>query len=76
MRVTARNGRTSVALRVDPEVIPASGLLDILRLVAAGVRQAALDPQVSLASLWQAPVELPATLFPRLLPAPPAGAVA
>ena len=54
VRVTARNGRTSVALRVDPEVIPAAGLLDILRLVAVGVRQAALDPQASLAALWQA----------------------
>jgi Condensation domain len=80
VRVTARNGRTSVALRVDPEVIPAAGLLDILRLVAAGVRQAALDPQASLATLWQATESgddgLPATLFPAKLPAPPAGAVA
>jgi hypothetical protein len=77
VRVTARGGRTSVALRVDPEVIPAAGLLDILRLVAAGVRRAALDPQVPLAALWQADQLLPATLFPRRLSAAaPAGAVA
>ncbi|HEU5269475.1 MAG TPA: condensation domain-containing protein [Jatrophihabitans sp.] len=76
VRVTARGGRLSVALRVDPDVIPADGLLDILRLVAAGVRQACLNPRVSLAQLWQTPDELPAELFPRRLPQPPARAAA
>jgi hypothetical protein len=72
VRVTARGGRTSVALRVDPEVIPADGLLDILRLVASGVRRLCLDPQVSLAELYEIPGQLPAELFPRRLPERPA----
>lgn len=76
VRVTARDGRTSVALRVDPDVIPADGLLAILRLVAAGVQQICLNPQVNLAELWQAPAELPAELFPRRLPQPPASKAA
>ncbi|MFL6161137.1 MAG: condensation domain-containing protein [Jatrophihabitantaceae bacterium] len=76
VRVTAREGRTSIALRTDPEVIPAAGLLDILRLVAAGVRRLRLDPEVSLAELYGIPGQLPTTLFPRRLPQPPAGAAA
>ena len=72
VRVTARAGRTSVALRVDPQVIPADGLLDILRLMASGVRRLCLDPQVSLAELYEIPGQLPAELFPRRLPVRPA----
>jgi len=77
VRVTARDGRTSLALRVDPEVIPAGGLLDILRLVATGVRQAVVDPRAGVSSLWSGHgVELPTSLFPRRLPAPPASKAA
>jgi hypothetical protein len=76
VRVTARSGRTSLAIRVDPQVIPADGLLDLLRFVAAGVRQASEDPRASLAELAQAPAELPAELFPRRLPQPPASVAA
>ena len=71
VRVTQRDGRISLALRTDPEVIPAEGVLNILRLVAAGVRQVCRDPRISLAELWQFPVELPVELFPRRLPQPP-----
>lgn len=71
VRVTARGGRTSLAIRVDPQLIPADGLLEIMRLVAAGVRQAGEDPRVSLAELWQYPAELSTSLYPRRLPEPP-----
>jgi hypothetical protein len=76
VRVTARGGRTSLAIRVDPELIPADGLLELLRLVADGVRQAGEDPRTPLAELWQYPAELPGELFPRRLPEPPASAAA
>jgi hypothetical protein len=76
VRVTVHGGRTSLAVRVDPELIPADGLLDILRLVAAGVSQATADPRTVLAELWQYPAELPGELFPRRLPEPPFRAAA
>lgn len=72
VRVTQRDGRLSVALRTDPEIIPADGLLDLLRFVAAGVRQACVEPGLSLAELWRSSAALPADLFPRRLPQPPA----
>lgn len=51
VRVSVQQGRTSVALRVDPDVISADGLTDILRRVALGVERTVLDPHSNLADL-------------------------
>ena len=64
--MTARGGRTSVALRVDPEVIPAEALTAILRDIALGVQRAVSEPTSSLKDLWSAGTAGPqSTLFPR-----------
>jgi len=66
VRVTARGGRTSVALRVDPEVIPAEALTAILRDIALGVQRAVSEPTSSLKDLWNAGGAGPhRTLFPK-----------
>jgi len=65
VRVTVEGGRTSVALRVDPEVIPADAVTDMLHTVALGTELAATDPNISVKDLWSARVQpLPAALFP------------
>ncbi len=68
VRVTVRGGRTSVALRTDPDVVDADGLTAILRAVALGTRRAVTEPDSALKELWS-PADLPAALFP---PDPPA----
>lgn len=65
VRVTVRGGLTSVALRVDPEAIPADALTDILRTVALGTQLAATDPATPLKDLWSSRARpLPPALFP------------
>ena len=72
VRVSVRDGRTSVALRVDPDVIPADAVTDILRAVALGTRRALTDPQSSLKDLWSGHGgDLAPSLFPPELPEPP-----
>lgn len=69
IRVTARRGSMSVALRADPTVIPAEYVTDILRAVAVGVELAANDPIASLKEMWSG--NLSPSMFPSELPAPP-----
>jgi Condensation domain len=69
IRVTARRGSTSVALRADPTIIPAEALTDILRAVALGVQLAASEPHSSLKEIWSG--TLTPSLFPHELPPPP-----
>jgi Non-ribosomal peptide synthetase modules and related proteins len=64
VRVTVRGGRTSVALRTDPEVIPADAVTDILRTVALGTERALTDPRSSLKEL-RGGSGLPRALYPR-----------
>ena len=72
VRVSVQGGCTSVALRVDPTVIPAEALTDILRAVALGAQRAATDPQSSLKDLWAGPdTDLARSLFPPEIPEPP-----
>lgn len=71
VRVSVEGGRTSLALRADPGVIPAAALTDILRGVAVGARLAATDPQAGLDRLWNPRERVEPTLFPSELPAPP-----
>ncbi|MGH3859104.1 condensation domain-containing protein [Actinokineospora sp.] len=72
VRVTVKGGRTSVALRADPDVVSAQGITDILRAVALGAERAATDPDSTLKDLWSARAEpLAPTLFPPVTPAPP-----
>lgn len=70
VRVTVREGRTSIALRADPEVMPADALAGVLRVVSQGVALAAASPASSLADLWNSRgADLPAALFPPAAPA-------
>jgi hypothetical protein len=70
VRVTVRGGRTSIALRADPEIMPAQALTGVLRAVCQGVALAASNPASSLADLWNSRGEdLPAALFPPAGPA-------
>jgi hypothetical protein len=70
VRVTVRGGRTSIALRADPQVMPAEALAGVLRMVCQGVALAASNPASSLADLWNGRGEdLPAALFPPVSPA-------
>lgn len=72
VRVTVRDGRCSLAVRVDPEVITADELIGLLRLVAHGVQQAVDDPGTRLGHLLdRVPASLPSAVFPDLLPMPP-----
>ncbi|MEO7259770.1 MAG: condensation domain-containing protein [Jatrophihabitantaceae bacterium] len=65
VRVTVRGGRTSIALRADPQILPADALASVLRQVAQGVALAARNPASSLSDLWNSRGEdLPAALFP------------
>lgn len=65
VRVSLREGRTSVALRTDPDVLPADAVTDILRAVALGVRLAVTDPEHSVKDLWSGRTDrLSPTLFP------------
>jgi hypothetical protein len=65
VRVTARGGRTSVTLRVDPEVIPAEALTAILRDIALGVQRAVSEPTSSLKDLWTAATGPHPALYPQ-----------
>lgn len=72
VRVTVREGRISLAVRVDPELIPAQALVGLLRLAASGVQQAVHNPDIRLGDLFaQPPAVLPAAVFPDHIPAPP-----
>lgn len=72
VRVTVRGGRTSLAVRVDPELMPAAALVGLLRLVGYGVAQAVADPAAALGHLLAGPAHtLPAALFPPDAPTPP-----
>jgi hypothetical protein len=65
VRVTVRGGRTSIALRADPQIMPADALTGVLRTVSQGVALAAWNPASSLSELWGSRgAELPAALFP------------
>jgi Condensation domain len=65
VRVSVRDGRTSVALRVDPDVIPAEAVTGILRAVALGAWRAATDPGSTLKDLWSSTAaDLPTALYP------------
>lgn len=66
VRVSVENGRTSVALRVDPVAIPADAVTDILRGVALGVQLAATDPQCTIGDLWNCRTAPVPSLFPSL----------
>ncbi|MEO6501008.1 MAG: condensation domain-containing protein [Jatrophihabitantaceae bacterium] len=69
VRVTVRGGRTSVALRADPQIMPADALAAVLRAVCQGVSLAASNPASSLADLRDsAGDDLPAELFPPAAP--------
>jgi hypothetical protein len=64
-RITVRGGRTSIALRADPRIMPAEALAGVLRTVCQGVALAASNPTSSLADLRDSRGEdLPAALFP------------
>ncbi|OLE23078.1 MAG: hypothetical protein AUG49_17130 [Catenulispora sp. 13_1_20CM_3_70_7] len=63
VRVTAQDGRTSVQLRTDPDVVDAPTLAGILRTVAFGVRRVLSAPESGLKDLWST-AEPDAELFP------------
>lgn len=67
VRVTARDGRLSVAIRTDPEVLAADGLVALLRAIAVGTERAISQPDSPLKDLW-GPAELPAELYPAVVP--------
>ena len=70
VRVTLRAGRTSVALRTDPQVLPARALTGMLRVLALGVERAAENPASTLQDLWNCrDAALPASSFPTDTPA-------
>ncbi|GAA2266276.1 hypothetical protein GCM10010149_03180 [Nonomuraea roseoviolacea subsp. roseoviolacea] len=72
VRVAVQGGRTSVLMLADPEVLPAEAMTDIMRTLALGAQLAVADPDRRLADLWEGPGrDLPPSLFPRDLPAPP-----
>ncbi|NUR26880.1 MAG: hypothetical protein HOV83_13730 [Catenulispora sp.] len=65
VRITAQNGRTSVQLRTDPDVVDAEALTGILRTVAFGVRRVLSAPESGLKELWSsAEPEPEPELFP------------
>ena len=65
VRVSVRDGLTSLALRVDPDVIPAEVLTDILHTIALGTQLAAIEPVTSVKDLWSTRARpLPTALFP------------
>jgi hypothetical protein len=63
VRVTTQDGRTSVQLRTDPDVVDAEALAGMLRTVAFGVQRAVAAPESGLKELWT-PAEPDAALFP------------
>lgn len=69
IRITARRGSISLALRADPTIISADALTGILRAVALGVQLAASEPHTSLKEIWNG--NLPPSVFPPEIPAPP-----
>jgi len=70
VRVTLRAGRTSVAVRADPQLLPAGALSGMLRVLSLGVERVATDPASTLAELWNRRDEpLPVALFPAEPPA-------
>ncbi len=72
VRVSVQGGRTSVLLLADPTVIPAEGMIDILRGLAFGAQLAATNPESSLKDLWSVRGEdLPPSLFPQEIATPP-----
>ncbi|MBB5873477.1 hypothetical protein F4553_006911 [Allocatelliglobosispora scoriae] len=73
VRVTVRGGRTSVALRVDPDLISADGVTSILRMVALGAERAVSSPHATVATVWRADeTDLAPSLFPTSLQLAPA----
>jgi hypothetical protein len=52
VRITASGGRTSVAVRVDPRLIPAPELTALLGSIAHGVRLAGSAPYARVADVW------------------------
>lgn len=66
VRVTVRNGRTSIALRADSELLDERQLADTLRTVALGVQRAAMEPAANLKELWiDHGTSVDPTLFPE-----------
>ena len=63
VRVTAQDGRTSVQLRTDLDVVDAEALAGMLRTVAFGVQRAVAAPESGLKELWT-PAEPDPALFP------------
>ncbi len=68
VRVTVQGGRTSVALRTDPQLLDARAVTDILRGVALGALRAVTEPQRPVGELIGD--DLPAPLFPTTLHQP------
>ncbi|MEY9930257.1 hypothetical protein ABH926_004902 [Catenulispora sp. GP43] len=65
VRVTAQDGRTSIQLRTDPEVVDAGALTGILRTIAFGVQRAVSAPESGLKELWT-PADPDPALFPAV----------
>lgn len=69
IRVTAKEGSLSVALRADPVIVRAEELTSILRAIAVGVQLAANEPGASLKEMWS--WDAAPSLFPEEIPEPP-----
>lgn len=63
VRVSVRGGRTSIAVRTDPDVLSEPALVELLRTVAYGTERAVTDPAGSLKDL-RGVRDLPPELFP------------
>ncbi|MBC6447376.1 condensation domain-containing protein [Actinokineospora xionganensis] len=67
VRVTVRDGRTALAVRTDPDLVPAAALTDLLRTVALGAHRAATEPDSTVRELLSAVgTGVPQPLFPVL----------
>lgn len=71
VRVSVSGGSTAVAVRVDPQVLPADALVELLRAIARGTALAVSAPSTPIGELWSGPA-LPSELFPTEVPAAPA----
>jgi hypothetical protein len=65
VRITAQDGRTSIQLRTDPDVVDADALISMLRTVVFGVQRAVRAPESGLKELWT-PAEPDPALFPAV----------
>ncbi|TDQ00462.1 condensation domain-containing protein [Labedaea rhizosphaerae] len=71
-RITVHNRQTQLQLRADPRVLDAEALIDVLRTVVHGMVLTSANKDVTLGALPALPHDdLPDTLFPHDVPAPP-----